>query len=125
MGLVIQIVAKYGNNYDATLLINYLIGPLILLREALLKVIPATPFESPHEWVSQSISIMNHGVCDYGQQHDISLRQLGRRMLNAVAHFQVESFQKKGEVAGLTLKCQNGFCSDLTLSELIQFVVEL
>lgn len=125
MDRTMQIVTEYDGTYDATLLINCLLGLLVLPKEALLDKIPATPFDSLHEWGIQASSIKNPGKCDYGHQHDLSLRQLVRRMRNAVAHFQVEPFPKKGDVAGFTFKDRNGFRAELTLSELKQFVVKL
>lgn len=125
MERTMQIVTKYDGTYDATLLINCLLGLLILPKEALLDKIPATPLDSLNEWGIQPNSIKNPRKCDYGHQHDLSLRQLVRRMRNAVAHFQVEPFPKKGDVVGFTFKDRNGFRAELTLSELKKFVVKL
>lgn len=125
MSRTLEIVAEYDGAYDATLLINCLLGLLVLPKEALLNKIPATPFDSLDQWGIQPSSIKNTGKCDYGHQHDLSLRQLVRRMRNAVAHFQVEPFPQQGYVAGFTFKDRNGFRAELTLSELKQFVVKL
>lgn len=46
-------------------------------------------------------------------------------MRNAVAHFQVEPFPRKGDIAGFTFKDRNGFSVELTLSELKPFLVKL
>ena len=125
MSRTLEIVQGYEGPYDATLLINCLLGLLVLPKEALLDRIPTTPFDSLEQWGIQTSSIKSPGRCDYGHQHDLNLRQLARRMRNAVAHFQVEPFPKKGAVEGFAFKDRNGFHAKLTLSELNAFVVKL
>lgn len=125
MSRTLELVAQYDGAYDATFLINCLLGLLVLPKEALLNKIPATPLGSLDQWGIQRSSIKNPGKCDYGHQHDLTLRQFVRRMRNAVAHFQVEPFPKKGDVVGFTFKDRNGFRVELTLAELKQFVVKL
>lgn len=125
MDRTMRIVTKYDSPYDATLLINCLLGLLVLPKEALLDKIPDTPFDSLNEWGINPGSIKNHGKCDYGHQHNLSLRQLVRRMRNSVAHFQVRPFPEKGDVEGFTFKDRNGFLAELTLSEIKQFVVKI
>lgn len=125
MSRTLKIVTEYDGAYDATLLINCLLGLLVLPKEALLEKIPATLFGSLDQWGIQPSAIKCSGKCDYGHQHDLNLRQLVRRMRNAVAHFQVEPFPKKGAVEGFTFKNRNGFRVELTNSELKQFVVKL
>lgn len=121
----LAIVQGYGGDYDATLLINCLLGLLVLPREALLNKIPTAPLDSFDQWGLKPGSIRNSGKCDYDHKHELNLQQLVRRMRNAVAHFQVEPFPKKGDVEGFAFRDRNGFHAELTLLELKEFVVQI
>jgi len=126
MSRTLEIVNKYDGPYDATLLINCLLGLLVLPKENLLDKLPDVPFGQFSLWGIQPNSIKNHGRCDYGHHHELNLRQLIRRMRNAVSHFRVEPFPKSGgSVQGFEFKDQNGFHTKLTLKELKEFVIKL
>lgn len=121
----LEILEEYKGQYDATLLINCLLGLLVLPKETLLEKIPETPAISFSEWGINPGSIKNTGKCNYGHQHQLNPRQLTHRLRNAVAHFKVEPFPKKGEVQGFTFKDNHGFHAELTLEEIKAFVVKL
>lgn len=125
MSRTLEIVKEYDGPYDATLLINCLLGLLVLPKEALFDKVPTAPFDEFSQWGIQPNSIKNPGTCDYGHQHDLNLRQLIRRMRNAVSHFKVEPFQSTGNVQGFEFKDKNGFHAKLTLPELKEFVIKL
>lgn len=125
MRRTLDIAESYSGAYDATLLINCLLGLLIVPKETLLDKIPSTPFESLAEWGIRPESIKSHGKCDYGQEHALNLRQLVRRLRNAVAHFHIEPFPRKGDVQGFSFSDRSGFCAQVSLEELHTFVVKL
>jgi len=125
MSRTLEIVNKYDGPYDATLLINCLLGLLVLPKENLLDKLPDVPFDQFDHWGIKQDSIKNHGRCDYGHHHELNLRQLIRRMRNAVSHFRVEPFQTAGKVQGFEFKDRNGFHAKLTLPELKEFVIKL
>lgn len=125
MRRTLDIASTYAGPYDATLLVNCLLGLLIVPKEALIDKIPAAPFASLADWGICPGSIKSPGRCEYGHDHEPNLRQLVRRMRNAVAHFRIEPFPSKGEVEGFTFRDKNGFHARLPLAELHQFVVKL
>lgn len=125
MSRTLVIVNEYQGPYDATLLINCMLGLLVLPKETLLNKLPDAPFDQFSQCGIQPNSIKNHGRCDYGHPHELNRRQLIRRMRNAVSHFRVEPFQSPGNVQGFEFKDQNGFHAKLTLQELKEFVIKL
>ena len=125
MQRTLEIALEYSGPYDATLLINCLLGLLIVPKEALIEKVPTTPFESLADWGIQPSSIKSPGKCEYGHEHSLNLRQLVRRMRNSVAHFRIEPYPRQGEVQGFTFRDKNGFHAALSLNELQQFVVKL
>ena len=125
MRRTLEIARDYDGPFDATLLINCLLGLLVVPKEALIERIPTTPFGSLADWGIQPSSIISPGKCDYGHEHFPDLRQLVKRMRNAVAHFKIEPVPSKGEVQGFTFKDRNGFVARLKRSELRDFVIKL
>jgi hypothetical protein len=125
MRRTLDIARTYNGPYDATLLINCMLGLLVVPKEALIDKIPAAPFESLAEWGIKPGSIRSAGKCEYGHEHSPTLRQLVRRMRNAVAHFKIEPFPSRGEVQGFSFKDRNGFDARITLPELHDLVVKL
>jgi len=115
----------YDGPYDATLLINCMLGLLVVPKETLIEKIPAAPFESLADWGIQPASIRSAGKCEYGHEHSPNLRQLVRRMRNAVAHFKIAPFPPKGPVQGFTFQDRNGFDARVSLPELHDFVIKL
>ena len=125
MRRTLEIARDYAGPYDATLLVNCLLGLLIVPKEALIEKVPATPFQSLADWGINPTSIKSPGRCEYGHEHSPNLRQLVRRMRNAVAHFRIEPYPKTGQVQGFSFKDKNGFNAEISLDELQQFVIKL
>lgn len=75
MGRTLEIVQGYNGPYEATLLINCILGLLVLPKEALLDKIPTTSLALSNEWGIQLSCIKILGKCDYGHQHELNLRQ--------------------------------------------------
>ena len=125
MKRTLSIVDEYKGPYDATILINCLLGLLVLPKEALIDKIPIYPYEELAQWGINPKSIKRFGRCDYGHEHTPNLRQLVKRLRNAVAHFNVEPLHLDGEVSGFSFKDRNGFRAELSLDELREFVGKL
>lgn len=125
MGRTLTLARDYNGPLDATLLINCLLGLLIVPKEALIDKIPMTPFESLQDWGINPNSIRRVGRCEYGDEHRPNLRQLVRRLRNAVAHFRVEPKHEAGQVVGYSFRDQSGFHAEISLSEIREFVEKL
>ena len=89
MRRTLYIANSYGGEYDATLLVNCLLGLLIVPKEALLEKVPDTPFDSLAAWGIDPKSILCKGRSKEGHEESPTLRQLVRRLRNAVAHFRL------------------------------------
>lgn len=120
-----EIIEQYQGPYDATLLINCMLGLLVVPKETLFNDIPTIPFESLTGWGIQPRSIMSIGKCNYGHEHLPNLRQLVLRMRNAVSHFRIKPFSLNGNVQGFEFSDLNGFKAKLELSELREFIIKL
>ena len=125
MKRTLALVTEYDGPFDATLLVNCLLGLLFVPKESLIAKIPTTEFDSLLQWGIDPSSIKRVGRCEYGQEHRPNLRQLVRRLRNAVAHFQIEPHHKDGRVAGFTFRDQNGFHAEISLAEVKAFVTKL
>lgn len=125
MERTLSIVQAYDGEYEATLLINCLLGLLVLPNEKLLEKIPKTPLDSLVDWGIRPESIINAGKCNHGHTHELNLLQLVRRMRNAVAHFKVTPFPSDGDVDGFEFKDANKFHARLSLLEIKNFVISL
>lgn len=125
MHRTLTIAQEYVGPFDATLLINCLLGLLLVPKEALIDKIPPDPFERLSDWGISPKSIKGFGKCDYGHEHSPNLRQLVRRMRNAVAHFKIDPVHEDGEVAAFSFRDKNGFHAVISLSEIDTFVKKL
>lgn len=125
MRRTLTLARDYDGPLDATLLINCLLGLLIVPKEALVEKIPTTPFESLQEWGINPNSIRRVGRCEYGHEHRPNLRQLVRRLRNAVAHFRIEPNHEAGQVVGYNFRDQSGFHAEISLFEIRGLVEKL
>lgn len=125
MKRTLALATEYDGPLDATLLVNCLLGLLIVPKEALIEKIPTTEFDSLLQWGIKPDSIKRLGRCDYGHEHRPNLRQLVRRLRNAVAHFRIEPRHENEQVSGYTFSDQNGFRAEVSLGEIKAFVTKL
>lgn len=125
MKRTLSLVTDYSGPLDATLLINCLLGLLIVPKESLIERIPKAEFASLSEWGIKPSSIKKFGKCDYGHEHQPNLRQLVRRLRNAIAHFKIEPIHGSDKVSGFSFRDQSGFHAEVSLEELKEFVTRL
>lgn len=126
MERTLTLATDYEGPLDATLLINCLLGLLIVPNEKLLiGKIPMADFESIADWGISPKSIKSFGKCDQGHEHQPTLKQLVRRLRNAVAHFRIDPVHQDGKVTAFSFRDRNGFHAVVPLEELKEFVVRL
>jgi hypothetical protein len=125
MNRTLYIMHEYKGPYDATILINCLLGLLVLPKETLINRIPPDPYEELAQWGINPKSIVKFGKCEDGYEHAPTLRQFVRRLRNAVAHFNVEPLNREEEVYGFAFRDRNGFHAEISLNELREFVINL
>ena len=116
-----QILTQYCNDYDATLLLNCLLGLLVIPRERLLKLLPNDPM-SPETWGIPTNSI----ICvERGQGKEMGTRSVCWfiiKLRNAVAHFHVLPLHESEKVVGFELWDRSGFRAQLSLQEIHRFL---
>ena len=125
MQRTLTLISEYEGPLDATLLVNCLLGLMVLPKEAFIEKLPAVDFESLADWGVAPTSIKEAGRCSEGHQHKLTLKQLIRRLRNAVAHFRVKPIHLDGKVHSFSFRDQNGFHAELSLTEMKAFVVKL
>lgn len=125
MRRTLAIIKNYDGPFDATILINCLLGLLVLPKEVLLDKVPMTPYERLAEWGISPTSVKRFGRCEYGHEHPPTLRQLIKRMRNAVAHFKIVPVHTNGEVEAYEFNDRNDFHAVVSISELKSFVIKL
>lgn len=113
-----EIVETYHGAYDATLLINCLLGLLILPKERFLNQIHEN---SITDWGIEPSSIKCNVKCDYGHHHEVNLRYLIKKLRNAAAHFNIEPIHEGKNVSGFSFE-DRGFKAELSISEIRQLV---
>jgi len=115
----------YKSEFDATLLLNCLLGLLVVPKEHLIESIPDTPFELLKEWGIDPASIKRYGRCEYGCLQRPNLRQLVKKLRNAVAHFKIMPYHREGVVVGFSFRDRDKFHAKLSLAEIRNFVSQL
>jgi hypothetical protein len=118
IGRTRRLLEAYTGESDATLLINCLLGLLVLPKEAYWDDLPEVPHASLGEWGVDPKSIVSFGKCSSGVMHEPSLRELVRRLRNAVAHFKVEPRHTNGVVEGFIFRDRGGFRAEMSLLEI-------
>ena len=119
------LVQEYRGPYDATLLLNCLLGLLVVPKEACLKAIPLEPIERLSRW-----GISPESIEDFGNSSDMdgnprNLRGLVWRLRNSVAHFRFRPVPENGEVKAFHFHDMSGFKATVNIDELRVFVERL
>lgn len=121
----LKLVKEYEGPFDATLLLNCLLGLLIVPKESCLQAIPMDPIDEVQKWGISPRSIESYGQFKGPNDDPHTLRGLVCRLRNAVAHFRFEPRPARGEVQAFHFHDSNGFKATLQLSELRVFVERL
>lgn len=117
----LEIVRRYRGEFDATLLLNCLLGLLIVPRQTCLSSIPEDPVSDLAKW-----GISPGSIHDFGSRTNANtLRGLVHSLRNSVAHFRFEPVPKSGDVTGFHFHDVNGFKATINLEEMRVFVERL
>lgn len=118
------LVKQYEGSYDATLLLNCLLGLLVVPNERCLDSIPTDPIDDLRKW-----GISPDAIQDCGRSQGIdaptTLRGLVKHLRNAVAHSRFKPDPDRGEVEAFCFHDKSGFRARVKLSELREFVERL
>ena len=121
----LELVQEYKGPYDATILLNCLLGLLIVPKETCIQSIPLDSIDTLNEWGISRASIKNLGTSRGPDDNPETLRGLVWRLRNAVAHFRFRPIPESGEVEAFHFHDQSGFEAEVKLSELKKFVERL
>jgi hypothetical protein len=120
-----SVVEEYSGEYEATLLANCLLGLLVVPKEHLFDRIPNEPLDRFPAWGVPPEAIQSPGRCDFGETHDMNLRQLMKSLRHAVAHFAVSPLNEDGQSVGFIFKNRNGFELTLRLDQMRKLAIQL
>ena len=121
----LALVQEYKGPFDATLLLNCLLGLLVVPKESCLAQIPLTPITELQKWGISPSAIKSVGKSTGPNDNPENLRGLVWRLRNAVAHFRFKPLPTRGEVEAFNFKDQSGFEATVPLSDLRVFVERL
>ena len=122
----LAVLNEYTGQYDATLLINCLLGLLVLPKEGMLSAIPETPISELQQWGISPASIKNPGAVYSPSDPDPNtLRGLVANLRHAVAHFRIQPVPKEGDVVAFEFKNNRCLHAVIPISELRDFVRRL
>lgn len=121
----LELVQNYHGPYDATLLLNCLLGLLVVPKEACLQAIPPDPIDELGTWGISPRSIKDFGTWRNEDHNPHNLRGLVWRLRNAISHFRFSPIPQRGEVRAFKFSDESGFRAEVPLDELRELVTRL
>ncbi len=125
MRRTLTLVKQYKGPYDATLLLNCLLGLLIVPKETSIDRIPTDPISELGKWGISPASIKSFGKKTTKNQHPQTLRGIVWNLRNSVAHFRFRPIHKNRQVIALDFDDRSGFSASIKLDEVRVFVEKL
>lgn len=125
MKRTLQSVMDYPGEYEATLLLNCLLGLLVVPRETLLEKIPTDPISELHKWGISPESIIRIGKKNKANQFPETLRGVVYNLKNYVAHFRIRPIEENHRVRGFCFSDMSGFAATIDIKEMRIFVERL
>ena len=119
------ILNDYKGEYDATLLINCLLGLLIVPKEIFLKSIPEDPLSTITSWGIDGSSIRHPGNVTCNNPKPNTIRGFVINLRHSVAHFSLEPISDKGYVHAFGFTNESEFHAVISLAEICNFVWKL
>lgn len=120
----LKLIEAYSGEYETTLLLNTLVGLLFFPHERMRDLIPETPIQALGEWGFNPGCIVNAGANK--DINNIDLRELVRRLRNAVAHCTVTPIPNDYRPCeGFYFVDRNGFEADIPTDQLKSLMTHL
>jgi hypothetical protein len=121
----LKILQDYKGPYDATILINCLLGLLVVPKETSLTAIPEDPLSDLSKWGINPNSVKSTGKPTKGNPRPDTLRGLVHNLRNAVAHFRLKPMPRTKDVHSFEFTDRNGLNAVIKLDEMREFVKRL
>ena len=117
----LALVQEYRGPFDATLLLNCLLGLLVVPKESCLKEIPLDPITELEKWGISPSAIKTFGRSKELDRDPRNLRGLVWHLRNAVAHFRFRPVPPHGEVTAFNFQDESGFEATVPLNDCARF----
>lgn len=121
----LKVLQSYDGEYDATILVNCLLGLLVVPKESFLKAIPEEPLSELGRWGIEPSSIKNPGRPTKTNPNPSTLRGLVVNLRHAVAHFSIEPVPASSHVHSFKYTNDSGLEAIVSLKEMRAFVSAL
>jgi hypothetical protein len=115
-------VQDYNGPYDATLILNCLLGLLVVPKETVLKAIPELPLSELPNWGISENCLKSPGRPTKTNPHPETLRGLVANLRHSVAHFRIKPVPDTGEVHSFEYKNDAGLHAIIPVTEMREFV---
>jgi len=123
----LEIVQDYEGHFDATMLMNCLLGLLVIPKERFLEAIPLDPLSGLSRWGINPDSIKRAGKKTRKNRNPDTLRGIVYDLRNSVAHFRLKPNPSPQQVDSFefTDRNEDGFHAVIKLEEMRDFVERL
>jgi hypothetical protein len=123
MRRTLSLLQNYHGPYDATLLLNCLVGLLIVPRAIAFRRIPDGPISNLRHWGLSPKSIASYGRRRPSDGHDPdTVRGVVQSLRNSIAHFRINPEHESGRVTAFRFRDDNGFDATIPIEEIREFV---
>ena len=121
----LNLVQGYKGPFDATLLVNCLLGLLVVPKETMLSAIPEDPLSSLSKWGIAPSCVKSPGRPTLKNPNPETLRGLVTNLRHSVAHFRIKPIPATDAVHSFEFKNEVGLYAVISITELREFVVRL
>lgn len=121
----LKILDRYDGEFDATLLVNCLLGLLVVPKESYLKAIPETPLAELANWGINPASIRHPGEPYPGNPKPDTIRGLVISLRHAVAHFRIKPIPANGDVEAFEYRNDRKLHAVIPLAQMREFTKRL
>lgn len=120
MRRTLELVTSYHGPYDATNLLNCLLGLLIVPKETSIDRIPDEPITELGRW-----GISPDSIKSFGRNRPKTVRQVVWSLRNAVAHFRFKPLHREHKCVGFEFHDQSGFRAVIDNEQMRVFIQRL
>ncbi|MBA3353912.1 MAG: hypothetical protein H0U23_16085 [Blastocatellia bacterium] len=121
----LSLVKNYDGPFDATLMVNCLLGLLVVPKETVLQAIPEEPLSALARWGISPSCIKSPGRATKTNPNPATLRGLVANLRHSVAHFRIKPVPATEEVHSFEYTNDVGLHAVIPVLEMREFVMRL
>lgn len=125
MDHTLKIVKDYSGPYDATILVNCLLGLLVVPKETSLGMLPEDPLCDLEKWGITPSSIKSPGRKTKNGPDPDTIKGLVYNLRHAVAHFRIAPVPRTKKVHSFEFENDLGLKAEIRIDEMRDFVTKL